>query len=79
MEIGYSTFLSYPYRLLRRVPWGVALVCRRTFTLTLLPLPVLYERIFEKERPTDVKQEEAGVVEHPAGALEESVRGSSCS
>jgi cobalt-zinc-cadmium resistance protein CzcA len=34
--------------------------------LTLLLLPVLYEWIFEKERPTEVEQDGVGVGEHPA-------------
>ena len=45
--------------------------------LTLLLLPVLYEWIFEKERPTEVEQDGAGVEEHWAKASEVSygVRG----
>jgi cobalt-zinc-cadmium resistance protein CzcA len=34
--------------------------------LTLLLLPVLYEWIFEKDRPTEAKQDDARVVEHSA-------------
>lgn len=36
--------------------------------LTLLLLPVLYEWIFEKERPMEVKQDSTGAGEHPATA-----------